>query len=119
MTDVSPLRTVKNKLRSLHRKARRSVVRSFLSYDSDELVKALRRLGISPGDSIMLHSAFEPHHGFRGSLEAAIDAFLEAIGPDGNASVPWRWKRASGSSWSRERSMAIRCSAGCTGMSRT
>jgi aminoglycoside 3-N-acetyltransferase len=87
------VRTAKNKLRSVHRKARRGVVRLFLSYGSDELVEALHKAGVEPGDSIMLHSAFEPHHGFRGSVEEAIDAFLEALGPQGNllmVSLPYR-----------------------------
>ena len=59
-------------------------MRRFFSYGSEELVEALRRVGVATGDSIMLHSAFEPHHGFRGSAEEAIDAFLEALGPQGN-----------------------------------
>jgi len=83
----------KKKLRSLHRKARRSVVRMFFSYGEDELIEALARVGVKRGDTIMLHSAFEPHHGFRGSLEQAIDAFIKALGPTGNllmVSLPYR-----------------------------
>ena len=32
----------------------------------------------------MLHSAFEPFHGFRGTIEELTNALLEAIGPEGN-----------------------------------
>lgn len=83
----------KAKLRALYRQARRTFVRWFLSYDADALERALRRVGVRPGDSVMLHSAFEDHHGFRGTSEDAIDAFLRALGPDGNllmVSMPYR-----------------------------
>lgn len=83
----------KAKLRALHRRARRAFVRWFLSYDPEALVGALRRLGVAAGDAVMLHSAFEPHHGFRGTSDDAIDAFQRAIGPDGHllmVSMPYR-----------------------------
>ena len=86
-------RAAKNKLRAVHRKARRGLVRLFFSYGSEELVEALHEAGVAPGDSIMLHSAFEDQHGFRGSVEEAIDAFLKAIDPNGNllmVSLPYR-----------------------------
>jgi aminoglycoside 3-N-acetyltransferase len=91
--DTHRLRGIKNKLRAAYRKARRTAVRLFRSYDSPALVRTLHAVGIRPGDSVMLHSAFEPHHGFRGSSEEAIDAFLAALGPEGNllmVSLPYR-----------------------------
>jgi aminoglycoside 3-N-acetyltransferase len=84
MWDSSRLRSAKNRLQAVHRRTRRIAVRFFLSYGSAELVRALRAVGIEPGDSVMLHSAFEPHHGFRGLSEDAIDAILGALGPQGN-----------------------------------
>ena len=56
-------------------------------------MRALRAVGIQPGDSVMLHSAFELHHGFRGTSQDAIDAFLGTLGPQGNllmVSLPYR-----------------------------
>jgi aminoglycoside 3-N-acetyltransferase len=56
-------------------------------------VRALRALGIRAGDSVMFHSAFEEHHGFRGSLETLIDTLIESVGPEGNllmVSLPYR-----------------------------
>jgi len=87
------LRWAKNKLRAAHRKVRRTAVRLFRSYDRADLVRTLHTVGVRPGDSVMLHSAFEPHHGFQGSSEDAIDAFLTALGPQGNllmVSLPYR-----------------------------
>jgi aminoglycoside 3-N-acetyltransferase len=91
--DQPGLKWAKNKLRAAHRKARRAAVRLFRSYDSAGLVRALHRVGIQPGDAVMLHSAFEPHHGFRGTSEDAIDAFVKALGPAGHllmVSLPYR-----------------------------
>jgi aminoglycoside 3-N-acetyltransferase len=70
------------------RAARRAAVRIFRSYDADQLLRAIRSLGIEAGDAVMLHSAFEPHHGFRGSTDALIDVFLEAVGPTGHLLMP-------------------------------
>ena len=87
------LKAARNKLRSLQRRSRRLFVRLFRSYGQDELLAALRATGIQPGDSVMLHSAFEPQHGFRGTSEQVVDTFLEAVGPQGNllmVSLPYR-----------------------------
>jgi aminoglycoside 3-N-acetyltransferase len=86
-------KTLKNKVRAIYRKSRRATVRAFFSYEPAELVRALRALGIRNGDSVMFHSAFEEHHGFRGSIETLIDTVLEAVGPAGNllmVSLPYR-----------------------------
>ena len=73
--------------------ARRKAMRTFRSYDAPALLRAIRGLGIAPGDAVMLHSAFEPHHGFRGSIDDLINVFLEAVGPTGHllmVSLPYR-----------------------------
>lgn len=73
--------------------ARRVAVRAFRSYGAAELLRAVRGLGVAPGDAVMLHSAFESHHGFRGTIDGLIDAFVEAVGPTGHllmVSLPYR-----------------------------
>lgn len=90
---MTALANAKSKLRAIYRRSRRLGVELFLSYDGDALVRALRDLGVRSGDAVMLHSAFEAHHGFRGTSADAIDAFLEAVGPDGHllmVSMPYR-----------------------------
>ena len=82
------LKAIKNAVRSVQRRARRTFVRWFLSYDADELLSALRRLGVDSGDSLMVHAAFEPHHGFRGGIGDAIDVFARAVGPEGHLLMP-------------------------------
>jgi aminoglycoside 3-N-acetyltransferase len=73
--------------------ARRLYVRAFLSYDARQLIDCLRSLGVHSGDSVMLHSAFGPHYGFRGTIEQLTDVFIDAVGPEGNllmVSLPYR-----------------------------
>lgn len=73
--------------------ARRVTVRALLSYDGERLLTCLRSLGVQPGDTVLLHSAFGNHHGFRGSIEQLTNVFLEAVGPEGHllmVSLPYR-----------------------------
>lgn len=73
--------------------ARRLYVRAFLSYDATQLMDCLRSLGVRSGDSVMLHSSFGPHYGFRGAIEQLTGVFLDAVGPEGNllmVSLPYR-----------------------------
>ena len=65
-----------------------AAVRLFRSYGPDELLRAIRSLGIAAGDAVMVHSAFEPHHGFRGSTDELINVFLAAVGPTGHLLMP-------------------------------
>ena len=79
-------------------KARLFRVRSFLtryllSYGGRKLLERLRTLGVRTGDTVLLHSSFEEHHGFRGTIQDVTDVFIEALGPDGNllmVSLPYR-----------------------------
>ena len=68
-------------------------VRAFLSYDEQELLAGLRAIGVRPSDSVMLHSAFNGAHGFRGSIEQLTNVFIDAVGPQGHllmVSLPYR-----------------------------
>ena len=60
------------------------LARTFRSYGRAELLQALRQLGVAPGDTVMLHSAWSAAHGFRGSIDELIDVFAEAVGPQGH-----------------------------------
>ena len=87
------IRRLKLALKSQLFELRRRFVRAFLSYGSPELLAALRALGLRPGDSVMLHSAFATHHGFRGSIEQLTQVFIDAVGPQGHllmVSLPYR-----------------------------
>lgn len=77
-------RSVKARIRSFYSRGRLCLVRAFRSYGPGELATCLRELGLQPGDSVMLHSAFSAHFGFAGSIEELTNAFLDAVNPSGN-----------------------------------
>jgi aminoglycoside N3'-acetyltransferase len=79
---LSPAR--KSKLRGWYHLRKAELVRRFRSYDAAALKRRLRELGIVPGDTLLVHSAYGPLLGFQGNPGALIDAFREAVGPDGN-----------------------------------
>lgn len=55
----------------------------FLAYDGEDLQAALSELGIAHGDTVLLHSAFRPTNGFRGTPGDLLDAILSVIGNEG------------------------------------
>ncbi len=73
--------------------ARRIMAKAFFSYDARKLKTSLRALGVESGDTVLLHSSFEEHHGFRGTIQQATDVFIDAVAPHGNllmVSLPYR-----------------------------
>jgi aminoglycoside 3-N-acetyltransferase len=86
-------REYKAALKARLRQAQGRFVQAFLSYDASRLLDSLRALGVRCGDSVMLHSAFGPQYGFRGTIEQLTAVFLDAVGPEGNllmVSLPYR-----------------------------
>lgn len=83
-TSSHSLRTLKLGIKSRLLEIRRRVVQAVLSYDAPKLLAALRRLGVRPGDNVMLHSASGSHFGFRGSVEDLTQVFIDAVEPDGH-----------------------------------
>lgn len=73
----------KTKLKALYLASRRLFIKRFLSYGSRELETLLRALGVTSGDTVMLHSSFA-FSGFRGSPKELGDVFLRSVGPNGN-----------------------------------
>lgn len=63
-------------------------VQTFRSYDSGQLLQALTNLGLRRGDVVMVHSAYSPYNGFRGSPDQVIDVCWKIIGPSGTILMP-------------------------------
>jgi aminoglycoside 3-N-acetyltransferase len=82
------LKALKNHVRAGLRKARQYYVDQFKSFGPAELLAALRATGISSGDTLMVHAAFEPHHGFRGTTTDFVDTLEEAVGTTGTIVMP-------------------------------
>jgi aminoglycoside 3-N-acetyltransferase len=76
-------RRVKSRARSIASRVRQTYVDTFLSFGSAELAAALRRAGVAEGDQLMLHSAFDRRHGFRGSVTNLIDCLTTTVGKQG------------------------------------
>jgi aminoglycoside 3-N-acetyltransferase len=90
---MSLKRALKQAIKARLKQLRAAIAWRWFGYDRAALLRALRRLGVMPGDTVMLHSAFSPEHGFRGSAAELIETFLEAVGPEGHllmVSLPYR-----------------------------
>jgi aminoglycoside 3-N-acetyltransferase len=82
-------RAVKTRLN----KFTRFLADSLWSYDTEALKKALRRIGISETDTVMVHANFNPASGFKGAPQDIVNALVELVGRAGNllmVSIPFR-----------------------------
>lgn len=59
-----------------------------MAHTKQQLVAALREIGIQPGDSYIVHSSYKSLGEVDGGPEAVIDALIEAVGPTGNLALP-------------------------------
>lgn len=58
------------------------------SINRERIVGDLRNLGISTGDIVLIHSSLKAIGRVEGGPDAVIDAFLDAIGPEGTLVFP-------------------------------
>ena len=54
----------------------------------DDIVDALHRLDIGPGNVTYMHSSLSSMGFVEGGADTVIDAFLHVLGPEGTFSVP-------------------------------
>ena len=71
-------------LRSAYYKCRRWYAKARHSHGETELRAALVRVGISPGDTVLVHSGFNRLSGYRGTPTSFIETLLSLIGSEGN-----------------------------------
>lgn len=74
----------KRKLKSYFRRAKLQFVRQFLSYDKRQLTKRLQKLGIRPGDTLLVHTTYNSSGGFQGTPSTLVEGFVDAVGVTGN-----------------------------------
>lgn len=60
----------------------------YKKYGCSELEAALREVGLTQGDCVMVHSAWRPFAGFSGSPKDVIDILIKIIGDDGTLLMP-------------------------------
>jgi aminoglycoside 3-N-acetyltransferase len=63
-------------------------IERFHSFSSDDLLAALRRLGVQQGDVLIAHTSFARFEGFQGGVGEAIRVLQEAVGEEGALLVP-------------------------------
>lgn len=94
------------------------VVKSFFTYDAAAFVQAVRRLGIEPGDTLMVHSAWNASNGFDGKIADMVAALKDAVGPEGLLVMPslTYQNESSGDFLARDVPMNVRRSPSMMGM---
>jgi aminoglycoside 3-N-acetyltransferase len=83
----------KQRAKAVWHRLRRGYVRRFRSYDRAGLVGAFRAIGLSSGDSVIMHSRLSTLNGFTGQPRDIIDSVRDVIGPAGTllmVSLPYR-----------------------------
>jgi aminoglycoside 3-N-acetyltransferase len=71
-------------IRSLYIRQGKKIARRFFSYTSQQLEARLHTMGITTGDTVLMHSAFHVLNGFEGTPEQVIECVLHVIGAAGN-----------------------------------
>ena len=67
------------KLSTLKDWAKAQAARTIWAYGPDELVTRLRKIGVTPGSTLMFHSSWRPHNGFQGKPADVVRA-LNTLG---------------------------------------
>lgn len=57
--------------------------RTLWAYDSEAYLRQLRGIGVQPGSTLMVHSSWLPHSGFRGKPVELVEALKRAVGEQG------------------------------------
>jgi aminoglycoside 3-N-acetyltransferase len=79
--------------RSKYIKNSKKITERFFSYTPIQLDYKLKAMGISEGDTILMHSGFKFLNGFNGTPDQVIECILNIIGRSGNllmVSMPYR-----------------------------
>lgn len=59
-----------------------------LEVRQNDVARALRAVGIRPGDTVLFHSSLSSMGTVVGGADAVIDGFREAVGPEGTVAAP-------------------------------
>ena len=79
---------LKTTLRRWDAATRRAWIERFHAFSEDELLAALRRLGVVPGDVLLVHASYARFAGFRGTVGGAIRTLQGAVTENGALLMP-------------------------------
>lgn len=71
------------KLAALKQWAKDAAARTVWAYGPDEVVARLRRIGVQRGSTLMVHSSWRAHNGFKGKPADLVRALKLAVGEEG------------------------------------
>jgi amino acid adenylation domain-containing protein len=74
-------------LRSIYIRHGKKIVKTFFSYTPLQLAYVLKTMGITAGDTVLMHSAFHMLNGFDGTPDQVIECVLNLIGESGNLAM--------------------------------
>jgi aminoglycoside 3-N-acetyltransferase len=74
-------------LRGLYIRQGKKITQRFLSYTPMQLENQLKIMGITTGDTVLMHSAFRVFNGFAGTPDQVIASVLNVIGESGNLAM--------------------------------
>ena len=59
------------------------LARTLWAYGPDKLIRQLRQIGVTEGSTLVVHSSWLPHNGFRGKPADLVKALKAAVGESG------------------------------------
>jgi aminoglycoside 3-N-acetyltransferase len=93
---------VKARLRKYYYGTKSTYYRYSHPFTTADLLSALRELGISDGDVVLVHSSFAEFLGFRGKAPDVIRVLKQAVGPHGTLMMPTLSFSGSAAAYARE-----------------
>ncbi len=78
----------KSGLRGPYRSARARYIRARFGFGAAELGAAIRQVGLTAGDAVLLHSGMAAFEGFDGAVGEIIVAFQDTVGAGGVLMMP-------------------------------
>ena len=81
-------RKLKVALKGYRKKLRSTYDRWVHGFTRDHLRSLLERMGIGPGDVVLVHSSFDRFEGFTGQATDVIEVLQEVVGPTGTLLMP-------------------------------
>jgi aminoglycoside 3-N-acetyltransferase len=86
MRKLIPL-SLRRALRPIRKSVFNWYCRTLRSFDSEDLLRALRSMDIERGDTILIHSQFSSFKGYRGTPSDVIGVLKQAVGSEGTIAM--------------------------------
>jgi len=81
-------RSSRRRLKSLVRRCESLYLRTFRSFNQEDLLAHLKEIGLMSGDRVLVHGSFDRFGGFRGTPSDVLAALRSAVGSTGLVMMP-------------------------------